>query len=337
MAGTRKAGSLGLEPEIQDLNDGTLARMLSPRPGVINEIAKIRPPKVPDSTAHYNVRKGDSLWKISADQIGSGLFAYNLAKLNRISPEDILQIGQRLIVPNYQRYDLTVTYMLSEMLKNANSVETKAITDAVNRSKQSKNESIKAFEDMKKAEWYELFRIYGDQIIFNSMVRQSGIAMAEAKARWFLQVRQGGPWDHKPILNKMYMAMGTPPRPFGSLSRALHFPIRGDLFHEYYYDIWSNIHYGYIGTKCGFDENTLQGGAASGLPGAGGNDEGDVISVKIGIDLWKSSGLMLSADVLRKAILSHKESYIAARKQEINSGIKAEKATYVVITDNDYK
>lgn len=35
MAGSRKPGPLGLNPEVQDLNDGTMIRGLSPRPGPI--------------------------------------------------------------------------------------------------------------------------------------------------------------------------------------------------------------------------------------------------------------------------------------------------------------
>ena len=292
---------------------------------------------VPDTTAHYDVKRGDSLWSISVRKFGDGRYATELARLNKILPEAILHIGQRLIVPDYQRYDLTVKYMLAQMLKNANGQEANAIQSALTRSKTSEVASEKAIEDMKKTKWYEAFRRYGDMEIANSMAHMSGIAKTEALALWFLQVRQGGPWDHKPILIKMYQAMPTPPHPFDSLSRALHFPIRGDISHEYYYDVWSNIHYGYVGTKCGLDETTLQGGAASGLPGAGDNDEGDVISVKIGIDLWKSAGFGLDADTLRRSILAQSAKYLAARQNEINSGIMSENAINVVITDNDYK
>ncbi len=295
------------------------------------------PSKIPDTVAHYDVRRGDSLWKISIHQLGDALLFNELAKLNGLSPNALLQIDQRLIVPDYRRYDLTVAYMRSEMVNNANGPEARAIADVITRSKQLQAESDKALEDMKKAKWYELFRVYGDQQMFNATVQQSGIAMAEAKARWFVQVRQDGPWDHKPILQKMYESMPAPPRPFGTLGRAFHFPIRGDLFHEFFYDIWSNIHYGYVGTRCGFDEQTLQEGAASGLPGAGGNDQGDIISVKIGVDLWRGFGATLSADQLRRAILAQTANYQAARAREIGQGIKEADATNVVITNNDYK
>lgn len=295
------------------------------------------PSKIPDTVAHYDVRRGDSLWKISIHQLGDARLFGDLAKLNGLSPKALLQIGQRLIVPDYRRYELTVAYMLSQMVNNANGPEARAIADAVTRSKQLQTESDRALKDMEKAKWYELFRIYGDQQLFKATVQRSGIAMAEAQARWFVQVRQDGPWDHKPILRNMYESMPAPPRPFGTLGRAFHFPIRGDLFHEFYYDIWSNIHYGYVGTRCGFDEQTLQDGPASGFPGAGDNDRGDVISVKIGIDLWRSFGAALSVDQLRQAILAQTAHYQAARAVEILQGIKEADATNVVITDNDYK
>src|SRR5438552_4118569 len=37
MTGSRKPGPLGLNPEVQDLNDGTMIRGLSPRPGPTGE------------------------------------------------------------------------------------------------------------------------------------------------------------------------------------------------------------------------------------------------------------------------------------------------------------
>lgn len=75
-----------------------------------------------------------------------------------------------------------------------------------------------------------------------------------------------------------------------------------------------------MGTKCGFNESTLQGGAASGLPGAGDNDEGDVISVKIGIDLRNNAGLGLTVNKLQQAIISNRVNYLSARSKEIARG-----------------
>ena len=45
--------------------------------------------------------------------------------------------------------------------------------------------------------------------------------------------------------------------------------------YDYYYDVWSNIHYGYVGLSVGFDEKTLLGGAdlAQVIDSKGGNAE----------------------------------------------------------------
>lgn len=83
-----------------------------------------------------------------------------------------------------------------------------------------------------------------------------------ALLRWSLLVRQDGPWDHKPYIRKNF----HPVVPGGEQ----HWHHRGGVL--YYYDIWSNIHYGYVGAACGFSESEL-------LDGAG--------LEQIGSDLWR--------------------------------------------------
>ncbi|AHG41972.1 hypothetical protein N018_17845 [Pseudomonas syringae CC1557] len=68
---------------------------------------------------------------------------------------------------------------------------------------------------------------------------------AAAMAIWTEKVGQNREWDHKWKLRSMY---------------------NGDTWHKqgkhaYYYDIWSNIHYGYIGMAAGFSESVLLDGA----------------------------------------------------------------------------
>lgn len=78
----------------------------------------------------------------------------------------------------------------------------------------------------------------------------SGIALKkqiEALAIWTERVGQNRPWDHKPILQERY---------------------NGVVWHKqgkynYYYDIWSNIHYGYVGTAAGLSEGLLLDGAGA--------------------------------------------------------------------------
>ncbi|WP_422765017.1 polymorphic toxin type 44 domain-containing protein [Pseudomonas maioricensis] len=69
---------------------------------------------------------------------------------------------------------------------------------------------------------------------------------ARAFALWTEWVGQNRPWDHKPKIKEKF----------------------GDYWHKqgdyvYYYDIWSNIHYGYIGIAAGFSEAVLLDGAGA--------------------------------------------------------------------------
>lgn len=69
----------------------------------------------------------------------------------------------------------------------------------------------------------------------------------EAMAIWTKQVGQNMEWDHKPKLLAMYDGV-----------------VRHKQGHyEYFYDIWSNIHYGYIGTAGGLSEGLLLDGAGA--------------------------------------------------------------------------
>ncbi|QLL14209.1 polymorphic toxin type 44 domain-containing protein [Pseudomonas chlororaphis] len=70
---------------------------------------------------------------------------------------------------------------------------------------------------------------------------------AKALAIWTERVGQYRPWDHKPILSKKY---------------------NGVVYHkqgnyDYYYDIWSNIHYGYVGMAGRLSESALLDGAGA--------------------------------------------------------------------------
>jgi hypothetical protein len=78
----------------------------------------------------------------------------------------------------------------------------------------------------------------------------SAIAMTKKVAAatiWTKKVGQNQVWDHKPKLQKKY---------------------NGVVWHKqgkyaYYYDIWSNIHYGFIGIIAGLSESVLLDGAGA--------------------------------------------------------------------------
>lgn len=295
-------------------------------------------PKWPGNRAYYDLKKPESFHDIAIHQLKDAKLAQDLAALN--ASRDALKkmpAGTRIILPDYSRYDYTVTFMCGEMVKNAKSAIAQKIANYLDGEKQSLAKIREADADLRKAEWYEVLRMSGDTMMIDNFTKIAMSQRANAQVDWFRQVHSDGVWDHKPILSKYYLNMPFPPRPFGSIGdMGFHFPIRGDLFREYYYDIWSNIHYGFVGTRCGFDDKTLQDGAAAGLPGFGTNDEGDVISVQIGIDLWKSTGLGLTEEKLRQAIVAKGSAYEAARASDLKKGLK-DKATNTVIRDNDYK
>jgi hypothetical protein len=150
----------------------------------------------------------------------------------------------------------------------------------------------------------------------------AGIAMGRkttAYTIWAERVGPGRPWDHKPILARRLSRQNIFRRGWQRY---------GD--HDYFYDIWSNIHYGYVGAACGFSPDELLGGA--GLAQAGsdigrdlakwriprvqhhpenGNwanaldDIPDHISIKLGVALYKQARpAALTVAHLLKAIAS---------------------------------
>jgi hypothetical protein len=132
---------------------------------------------------------------------------------------------------------------------------------------------------------------------------------AAALTAWASKVAPGRDWDHKPKLDAL-LGLGSDPD-----GEDYYFPVFGDTKHEVYYDIWSNIHYGYVGSAAGFDPDTLQSGAAEAVL-AGRTDQADILTVQIGIDLWNQNGLNLSAEQLWLAILDHLDELLALSEAE---------------------
>lgn len=128
---------------------------------------------------------------------------------------------------------------------------------------------------------------------------------------WGNLVRQNGPWDHKPIIARLF----TPAVDSGEQ----HYHRYDD--YVYYYDVWSNVHYGYVGRACGFSESELLDGAgleqiASDLlrlervksaPGVKGlrrfDHYNDRVAVEIGISLHDRPSVALDARNLLLRIL----------------------------------
>lgn len=130
---------------------------------------------------------------------------------------------------------------------------------------------------------------------------------------WTEKVGQNRPWDHKPLIRKMYRR------------RAWH----KQGAYMYFHDIWSNIHYGYVGMAAGLSEQLLLDGA--GLEQIGSDtlrkmqnwkknpgphrsddiagfrawdDAPDRISIQIGVDLYTCCPDGVSASQVMKSVMS---------------------------------
>ena len=74
---------------------------------------------------------------------------------------------------------------------------------------------------------------------------------AAALLLWTVQVMQGADWDHKPKIAARFNS-----RAGGGLQ---HWHRYGGT--SYFYDVWSNLHYGYVGAAAGFSDAVLLDGA----------------------------------------------------------------------------
>lgn len=134
-------------------------------------------------------------------------------------------------------------WMAQEMLRNANGEDAQRIL-----SLNSYSFETCVAETREWPLWQQL--IAGSQWQESCLNRAVSTKTA-AFIAWGMLVRQDGPWDHKPIIARRF----TPAVDTGEQ----HYHRYHDLV--YFYDVWSNIHYGYVGRACGFTESELLDGA----------------------------------------------------------------------------
>jgi len=130
-----------------------------------------------------------------------------------------------------------------------------------------------------------------------------------ALVSWGLNVRQDGEWDHKPKIARRFH-----PRS----SSVQHWHLYG--YTLYYYDVWSNIHYGYVGTAAGFSASVLLDGAgleqmgstllrgklptkSTGVPGLQAWDTPqDRAGIMMGINLYRAKPRSVTAGELVRLV-----------------------------------
>jgi len=196
------------------------------------------------------------------------------------------------------------SYMAIEINNNAKS-------SAVNKMRElnsySATECITKFQELPV--WQQLFglRVTPEQCIDHQISYR-----AAALLIWIENVMQGAAWDHKPIISRRFHQRN----PNGEQHWHLY---RNTL---YYYDVWSNVHYGYVGSAAGFSESVLLDGA--GLEQIGStllrgswprndpnirglrawDDIQDRAGIELGIKLYHLHPSGLTAQVLLNSILA---------------------------------
>ena len=211
-----------------------------------------------------------------------------LPSLNSGSPEfetassNLQILEQEVYIPEAEIRPI-IEYILEEMLNNAASAD-------VQRMHELNSVTMKGCIQ----EWQDLpllGQLLGgpEECAGRVFASKSG-----AMVVWATNVRQGGSWDHKPHIGPTW----------GYWHRIGEY--------DYYYDIWSNIHYGYVGTAAGFSESALLDGAGAEqigstlarfqLPRASEDVEGlrafddpsDRASISIGIRLYETGATFQS-------------------------------------------
>ncbi|WP_430221573.1 polymorphic toxin type 44 domain-containing protein [Pantoea allii] len=113
-----------------------------------------------------------------------------------------------------------------------------------------------------------------------------------AMAVWYQTVKTGSTWDHKPIIRNKFKSFAVT-RPLESKQMSESYYHKYEEY-DFYLDVWSNIHYGYVGLSVGFSEDLLLKGSTweqNMTPGAMGDDTlDDVTSMKIGFELYHRFG-----------------------------------------------
>ncbi|AZD27627.1 polymorphic toxin type 44 domain-containing protein [Pseudomonas chlororaphis] len=166
------------------------------------------------------------------------------------------------------RMEELASYIAGEMNRNINSPSVRQMK-ALN--------SFSPTAEMKKYQALPFYLRLGQSPDFYSLALGK---RAKALAIWTERVAQGRPWDHKPILAKKY---------------------NGVVYHkqggyDYFYDIWSNVHYGYVGMAGGLSESVLLDGAGIEQIGSDTYRKVDEIVFKPK-EQWKLPGPHRSADI----------------------------------------
>jgi hypothetical protein len=196
-----------------------------------------------------------------------------------------------------------LNYMVGEMNTNAGGLDAHRIRELNNYS------ATVCISQWSGLPWWQQLLSAGvtpDQCVQTEMSSHAAATLA-----WALNVRQDGIWDHKPIISARFQSRQ---------------PGRAQFWHrlgpsDYFYDIWSNLHYGYVGAACGFSDSALLDGAGleqigsdlfrgnlpRSSPGVSGlrrfDDPSDREGIRLGIRLFRTNPRGVTAAQVRAMIV----------------------------------
>lgn len=125
--------------------------------------------------------------------------------------------------------------------------------------------------------------------------------------QFYLLVHDRGPWDHKPVIEDKWARDGV------LSSNVFFFPVSGTRY-LLSYEIWSNIHYAVIGRHAGISESDLRKYHQAKFPGVGATDDGDRLSVNLGLQLYREHPKGLTREHIDRMIRDNLSKLMAVGK-----------------------
>ncbi|MEG3926265.1 MULTISPECIES: S8 family serine peptidase [unclassified Microcoleus] len=203
-----------------------------------------------------------------------------------------------------QIFEMALKYIFDEMKKNPEIFNSK-LSD-----RQPSNDKIEILQNpwilFEKAKDNILFLLQGISAnYYNTYPGKLDL--------WKSLVDDKKDWDHKPELQRRYRNI------YPNTDLFIKFPDNSE--YEYYYDIWSNIHYGFVGKAIGISSNDLQ--LASQFNDAtkwNFGDGPDYNAVALGMMLWDKYGNSLTIDNFKAELLANKSKLSRKKLPQSTSG-----------------
>jgi hypothetical protein len=194
--------------------------------------------------------------------------------------------GDEQIVCEFELVQSVVNFIVDEMNTNGKSADVKSM--AQNNDRANSGETVNTPRGRRTkypGAGKEASDLLGCRTHSNEIDTKWNRLKTNAQGLYFCQNGWGGEWDHKPRI-----------RPIWGVYNRL-----GNKGFVYYYDIWSNMHFGYIGAKSGFSLTAIIDGAGKAQTvdngSTGGDAQPDVEAIKAGYNLG-SKNIISIGDII---------------------------------------